>query len=149
MTVIIIRTFLFYIILILLMKMMGKRQIGELQLSEFVSAVMISELAVLPLTDPDIPSLHALIPLALISVFEVANAYLCKKSAFVRRLLDGDPLILAENGKLIEENMAKARITSDEINSQIRIAGYESLADTKRITLEQTGKISITPRKAR
>lgn len=145
MTVIVIRAVIFYILLTFLMRLMGKRQIGEMQLSEFVTAVLLSELAVLPVTDSDIPLLHGVLPLLLISSFEVIVSFACQKSKKFRDMLNGDPVLLVKNGQYLYKNLEKARISADEIDTQIRINGYDDISEIKSVLLERTGKMSVLP----
>lgn len=147
MTVIILRSLIFYFILTFMMKFMGKRQIGEMQLSEFVTAVMLSELAVLPLTDRDIPFLHGLLPLMLISSLEIIVSFLCIKSKMFRVIINGNPIVLVDNGNYIKKNLFKARISKEDVDGQIRINGYESIEEVKTVILERTGKMSVIPKK--
>lgn len=146
MTVILTRSVIFYILLTLMMKLMGKRQIGEMQVSELVTTVLLSELAVLPITDPDIPLLHGLLPLLLISSFEVIVSFLCQKSEKFRVLLNGNPIILYEKGKYIDKNLIKARVSADDVEAQVRINGFANLKQVDKIILERTGKMSIIPK---
>lgn len=147
MVVIVIRTIIFYIFLTVLMRLMGKRQIGEVQLSEFVAVVILSELAALPITDRDIPLSHGLVPLIIISSTEVIIAYICRKSVKIRRFIDGKPIVLVQNGKIINKNLTKTRVTPDEIESEIRINGYRQIQEIDTVILEQTGKMSVLPKK--
>lgn len=146
MTVIVLRAVIFYVILTFLMRLMGKRQIGELQLSEFVTAMLLSEMAVLPITDRDIPLLHGLVPVLLIASFEVIVSFVCRKSPKFRTLINGNPIVLVKHGRYIEPNLTKARVSSEDIDAQIRINGYESIADVKTVILERTGKMSVLPK---
>ena len=92
MSAILIRTVLFYIILSVLVRLMGKRQIGELQLPEFTAAILLSELAALPITDRDIPILHGILALAVVVSLEVIVSFICRKCPRIRKLLDGEPV---------------------------------------------------------
>ncbi len=148
MAVIVVRSLIFYILLTLMMKLMGKRQIGEMQLSELVTTVLLSELAVLPVTDTDIPLLHGLMPLLLISALEVIVSFACRKSKRFLKLLNGDPIILYEHGKFIQPNLTKARVSAEDVEAQVRINGFESLKEVKRVMLERTGKMSVMPKGA-
>ena len=146
MTVIMLRALIFYILLTLLMRFMGKRQIGEMQLTEFVTAILLSELAVLPVTDREIPLIHGLLPLLLIASLEVIISFICRKSASFRRMLNGDPIVLYEKNRYVEKNLTKARISAEEIEAEMRITGYESKTLVKTVILERTGKISVIPK---
>ncbi|MBQ9847741.1 MAG: DUF421 domain-containing protein [Clostridia bacterium] len=147
MTVIVTRAFIFYVFLTLMMKLMGKRQIGEMQLSELVTTVLLSELAVLPVTDTDIPLLHGLVPLILISSIEVILSFASRKSKRFLIFLNGNPITLYENGKFNEGNLTKARVSSEDVEAQVRINGFETLGEVKKVILERTGKMSVLPKK--
>jgi len=145
-TTIFIRTLLFYIILSLMLKLMGKRQIGQLQMTEFVTAVILSEVAALPITNDAIPVSHGLIPLITLASLEVITSYLSSKCVRFRRLMDGSPIILVDKGAIVRKNMDKTRITLDEIFAEIRAYGYCGLEEIQYIILEQSGKISVVPK---
>ena len=146
MTVIVLRAFIFYILLTLMMKLMGKRQIGEMQMSELVTTVLLSELAVLPVTDTDIPLLHGLMPLLMISSIEVVVSFISRKSKKFRVLLNGNPITLYENGKFIEQNLTSARVSSEDVEAQVRINGYRDMKKVDLVILERTGKMSVIPK---
>ncbi len=146
MTVIVIRAFIFYILLTLMMKLMGKRQIGEMQLSELVTTVLLSELAVLPVTDTDIPLIHGVLPLLLLSSIEVIVSFASRKSKWFRVLLNGNPITLYESDKFIEENLTKARVSTEDIEAQCRINGFETMDEVSKVILERTGKMSVLPK---
>ncbi len=145
MTVILVRTALFYIILSAGMRFMGKRQIGEIQIGEFVSAVMISELAVLPIADVDIPITHGILGVIVLACLEIISSFLCRKSTALRRVLDGQSLVLVSRGKVIEENLTKSRISTDELFAAIRTFGLSGMDEVSYVILEQTGGISVIP----
>ena len=147
MTAIFIRTVLAYFALLLIVRLMGKRQIGELQMTEFISAILLSEIAALPITDRDIPLLYGILPLCIIGSFEVIVALLCRKSRLLRRLLDGKPIELVHNGHYLQRNLTRTRISQEEVEAQIRINGYRSIAEVDCVFLEQTGKMSVLPAK--
>lgn len=146
MSTIIIRAFIFYVLLTLMMKLMGKRQIGEMELSELVTTVLLSELAVLPVTDTDIPLLHGLLPLMMISSIEVIIAFICQRNRKFRILLNGNPIILYEKGKYNDKNLIKTRISTEDVEAQVRINGFEGLEEVSSVILERTGKMSILPK---
>jgi len=145
-TVIFLRTVIFYIVLAAIMRLMGKRQIGEIQLSEFVAAVMLSELAALPITDRDIPLFHGIIAVITLGCLEVITAFLCRKIPRLRKTLYGEPIVLVAKGRVIEKGLDKARVTFDEVMSVIRAQGYKAIDDVYYVILEQTGKISVLPK---
>jgi len=142
----IVRTFAFYITLMFLMRISGKRQVGELQLSEFVTAVMISELAVLPITSKDTPVLICYVPLITVIFIEVALSLLCRKSVKIRRFFDGSPITLVSKGRIVEKNLSKTRVSVDEIFTEIRLCGYRDISEIQYVILEQNGKLSVIPK---
>lgn len=146
MVIILIRTIIFYVALTILMRIMGKRQIGEVQLSEFVAVTILSELAALPITNRDIPLLHGLVPLIIITSIEIITAFICRKNATIRKIIDGKPVTLVKNGKILQENLTKTRVSPDEIEAEIRINGYRQIQEIDSIILEQTGKMSVLPK---
>ncbi len=141
-----VRTFLSYFLLLAMVRLMGKRQIGELQMTEFISAVMLSEVAVFPITDRDIPLLYGLLPLVVISSTEVILALLCRKYTPVRHLLEGKPILLVEHGQYIENNLTRTRISREEVDSQIRVSGFDSICQVEKVILEPTGQMSVLPK---
>lgn len=148
MTVIALRALLFYLILMTLMRFMGKRQIGEMQLTEFVTTILLSELAVYPVTDTRIPLLHGLVPLFLISSIEVLIAILCQKSRRFRIFLNGNPIILYEGRAFIRKNLIKTRLTQEDVEAQVRINGYKDMSEVSKVILERTGKMSVLPKES-
>lgn len=128
------------------MRIMGKRQIGELQMPEFVTAVMLSEMASLPITDTSIPLAHGIVSVLTLSSLEIIISFAVKKFPTLRKAVDGSPLLLMSKGEFVEKNLDKARITLDEIFSELRTNGYRSPEEADYIILEQTGKISIIPK---
>ena len=130
----------------LVVRLMGKRQIGELQMTEFISAILLSELAVLPMTDRDVPLLHGLLPLLVIGCLEVIVAFFCAKSRTFRHLVEGNPVELVRGGAFLQDNLDKTRISREEVLAQIRQNGYRGLEEIDVVLLEQTGKMSVLPK---
>lgn len=145
MTVIFMRSIIFFTVLSVGMRFMGKRQIGEIELTEFVTAVMLSELAALPVTDTDIPLTHGIVAVGVLVCLEVISAYICRKSPLVRRFMDGRPLVLISKGKVLENNLTKARISTDELFAAIRGNGLRGMEEVSYVILEQTGALSVIP----
>ena len=129
-----------------MMKLMGKRQIGEMQVSELVTTVLLSELAVLPVTDNDIPLLHGAIPLIMLSSIEVVVSFLSRRSEAFRVFLNGNPIVLYEKDSFIEQNLTKARVSSDDVEAQVRIKGFPNMQSIQTVILERTGKMSVIPK---
>lgn len=143
---ILVRTVLIYFILALLMQLTGKRQIGQLQVSELLCALLLSELAAIPITDSNIPLSHAIIPIVALSTLEVIISFLVTKSPLIRKFFDGEPSILIRGGKLDQKALAAARINLDELLGFMRLQGIATPADVAYAILEQNGQISFLPK---
>lgn len=140
-----IRTIIIYFSLIASVRIMGKRQIGELQVSEFIITVMLSEIAAAPITDTSIPLRHALIPMLILLTIELIISYLLMKSNFLRRLFHGEPTLLIRKGELIQSNMRRNRIELEELLTELRQKGFSSISEVRYAILEDNGKLSVIP----
>ena len=143
MTTIFVRTIIIYVILLFAMRLMGKRQIGELEVSDLITTLLISEIASLPITETNLPISHAVIPIIILLTFEVISSTLLVKFPSIRRLLSGSPTTLIKNGKLNPLQMEKARITADELISELRRNNISDIDEVQYAILEQNGKISV------
>ncbi|MBQ8344896.1 MAG: DUF421 domain-containing protein [Clostridia bacterium] len=143
MTVILIRTILIYAILLLTMRFMGKRQVGELEISDLVITVLISEVATLPLTDTDIPLLHALIPVLTLLTFEVVFSMLTARFPRLKNLFTVRPATLIKKGTLCQKEMSDSRISADELIGELRQQGVTDIDQVEYAILEQNGKITV------
>lgn len=141
-----IRTFILYVFLYICMKLMGKRQIGELEINELVTTFVISEVAALPIADPDIPLLNAVIPILLIVCLEIIISSLKNKSEKLKKYIEGKPIFLIFQGKLSQSALADNRISINELMCEIRLQGIFDINDVEYAVLEQNGKISIFER---
>ena len=146
MTTIFIRTLFFYFLLTVSTRFMGKRQLGEVQITEFISVVLLSELAALPIADRDIPPLFGIIPLLTVASLEIIISFICRKSPSFRSVVEGKPIVLMAKGEIVQQNLTKARISLDEIFAETRAQGFGDISQINYIILEQTGKISILPK---
>ncbi len=148
MLTILFRTVIVYVILIGTMRMMGKRQLGELEVSELVTTLLISEIAALPISDPTIPVIYAVIPLVTIFTLEVTLSVILLKCPKLKNLASARPSVLIRHGRVDQSEMQRIRISVDELISEIRQAGLSSLSDVDYAILEQNGKISVIPKKS-
>ena len=143
MAAIFVRTVLIYLILIFTMRFSGKRQIGEMQISELVTTFLLSELASIPLTNPAIPFLHAVIPIFIIISAEIVFSFLTTKCAFAKKLLDGKPSIIIRQGKIQKKEMEHMRLSLDDLLCELRLKDIASLSEVDYAILEPNGKISV------
>lgn len=143
--VVLIRTIVLYLIIIVGIRLLGKRQIGELEPSELVLALIIADLAAVPMQDNGIPLLSGLIPIiTLLSVATVISV-LAVKSIRFRALLCGRPSIVIKNGVIQEREMHKNRLTIDELMEELRAQGYTEPSAVKFAVLETNGQLSVLP----
>lgn len=145
---IIYRTVLIYVILMIAIRLMGKRQIGELDMSDFITTLLISEIASLPITEKDIPLMHAILPIFIITIFELLSSFLVANYPRVKNILTTRPQMLIRNGELCVKELRKARISTDELISELRQSGVCGINEVEYAILEQNGKISVLPKAA-
>lgn len=143
---ILLRTVLIYAILTCVMRFMGKRQIGEMQLSELIIALLLSEIATSPVTDPDMPLSFALISVGILISLEIILSFLAMKSPFCKKLFDGKPAYLIFRGHLLQDELSKTRMSMEELLGELRRQGYSDIRDVYYALIEQNGKISFFPR---
>ena len=143
-----IRTIVVYLLLTILLKLMGKRQIGELEVSDFVTTLLISEIASLPITDSSIPISHAVIPIVILVFFEVTSSVLIICFPRLKNLLTARPTTLVYDGKICRNAMRRARISVDELISELRQKEMTDLSEVLYAILEQNGKITVIPKAA-
>jgi uncharacterized membrane protein YcaP (DUF421 family) len=122
---------------------MGKRQVGELQLSELVCAIFISELATAPIGDKSIPLLYGIVPILFLVSSEVIISYLSIKFSPVKRAFDYAPDFLINDGKFNQQALKKSRVTVEELMSELRQQGTGTFGEIRYAILEANGKISV------
>ena len=140
---ILIRTIFIYIILNIVMKIMGKRQIGELEVNELVSALLISELAAIPISDTSFSLLPSIIPILFIAALEVIISLAKNKSATLKKIIEGTPTYVIYKGVLRQGVLRDNRISINELLTEMRIQGIGNIRDVEYGILEQNGKISL------
>lgn len=139
------RTIILYFILMVGLRLMGKRQIGELEPSELVLTLIISDLAAVPMQDFGIPLVYGLFPIMTILCLSMLLSFFSLKSIRFRGLVCGYPTVIIRNGKLLQQNMARNRLTVDELLEQLRVQGYSDLSAVKYAILETSGQLSVLP----
>ena len=139
------RTVILYFLIMTGLRLMGKRQIGELEPSELVLTMMISDLATVPMQDFGIPLLAGVIPILTLLSLSMLLSQLSLLSLRFRELMCGTPSILIRNGKLQQDAMRKNRYTLDELLEQLRGQGYVSVDEVRWAVLEHSGQLSILP----
>lgn len=143
MIAILLRCIIIYALLVLSMRLTGKRQIGQLELSELITTLLLSELAAIPITDPDIPLLYALVPIFVLSALEVIITYITSVCPKLRYLIAGKPSAVIKNGKINQKELKKIRMSASELMSQLRIKGICDLSKIEYAFFEEDGQLSV------
>jgi uncharacterized membrane protein YcaP (DUF421 family) len=143
------RTILLYSAVLLLMRIMGKREVGKLSLFDLVVAIMIAELAAIPMEDTSVPLHHGLLPITILVLLEIGLSIVTLKSQKARRIIEGTPSIIIEQGKIMEEQMRRMRYNIDDMITQMRDKGTFNIDDVEYAILETNGKLSIIPKAAK
>lgn len=138
------RVVLVYVVLLLATRIMGKREIGQLSNTDFVVAIVVAELATLPITDLELHLLYSVMPIVIITGLQLATAFLCLKSNRFRRFVYGRPNILVAEGKMQLLEMRKARYNIDDLLSQLRQNGIFDLAEVDYAILETSGELTVS-----
>jgi uncharacterized membrane protein YcaP (DUF421 family) len=124
-------------------RLMGKRQVGEMQLSELVTTFMLSELAVNPIQDLSIPISYAILPLVFLLASEVIMSFLMTKSSFLKKVFFGRPSMIIKNGELNQKELARLRIGVSELLGELRLKDVGDISDVEYAVLEPNGKLSV------
>ena len=140
-----IRTIILYLLLIAVIRLMGKRQIGQMEPSEFVVTMLVANLAAIPMQDGGIPLFSGFVPIVTVLGIELVLSALSMKSLPLRRLLCGKPVILIENGNIMQKNLQKTRITLDELMGHLREKDVLDLTAVQYAILETNGNLSVFP----
>ena len=145
MTTAFLRTVILYFILMIGLRLMGKRQIGELEPSELVLTLIISDLAAVPMQDFGIPLVNGVLPIITLFSLSMLLSFISLKSVKFRALACGRPTVIIREGKVLQQNMARNRFTVDELLEQLRSQGYSDLSAVKYAILETSGQVSVLP----
>ena len=138
-----IRTIILYILVLIVMRFMGKREIGQLQPFELAISIMIADLATLPMAEPGIPITNGIIPILGLLVMHLLISIMNLKSVKTREIICGKPSILIYRGRIQEENMKKERFTINELEERLRGNNIFNIGDVEYAILETSGQISV------
>ena len=137
------RTTALYIVLIAVIRLMGKRQIGQMEPSEFVVTMLAANLAAIPMEDAGIPFYSGLVPILTVLGVELVLSGISMSSVRFRRILCGKPVIMIENGRILRENLLKTRVTLDELTGHLREKDVLDLTTVQYAILETNGNLSV------
>ena len=139
------RTIILYLLLMVGLRLLGKRQIGELEPSELVLTLIISDLAAVPMQDFGIPLVNGVFPIVVLLCLSMILSFINLKSVRFRAVLCGKPAVIIREGQLVQQAMNQARLTIDELYEQLRSQGITDLKSVKYAILETNGRISALP----
>ena len=139
------RTIVLYLVLIFSVRLMGKRQIGQMEASEFVVTMLVANLAAIPMQDGAIPLYSGLVPILTVLGTELVLSGLILHSVMMRRFFCGKPVILIDNGKILPENLRRTRVTLDELTGHLRQKDVMDITTVQYAILETNGELSVFP----
>lgn len=139
----IIRTILLYAFIILAVRLMGKRQIGDLQTSELVVTLLISDIASMPMQDTALPLLDGIIPILILVACEIAASIFMIKSGKFRKVICGSPVMVIQDGKIMQKEMNRLRMSTEDLCVQLRQQDVFNLEDVQYCIVETNGKMSV------
>lgn len=139
----IIRTLILYLAAVFSVRLMGKRQIGELQPTELVVTILLSEIAAIPIQDNDIPLINSIVPVMLLVGFEILSSVIGIKSVRFRKINDGNPFIIIKDGVIDQKKLKALRLTVDDLLSALRQKDVFDISDVEYAVMETNGAVSI------
>lgn len=146
MLIILVRTIILYILVLIVMRFMGKREIGQLQPFELAISIMIADLATIPMAELGIPITNGIIPILGLLLMHLIISILNMKSIRFRQIICGKPSILIFRGKIDEKVLKKERFTINELEERLRGANIINLGDVEYAILETSGQITVIPK---
>lgn len=142
-TTALLRTLFSYFFLLLMLRLMGKRELGKLSVFDVVISIMLAEMAVLAIEEIDKPAILFYIPMLLIGILEIGMAYISLKSKKIRDVVDGSADVIIENGEIREAAMKRNRLNMDDLMVHLRQKDVKNIADVEFAVLEPTGQMSV------
>lgn len=139
----IIRTMILYVFIIVAIRLMGKRQISDMQPSELVVTLVISDIASLPMQNVSQPLLSGVVPVLVLVALEIATSVFMLKNRRFRRAVCGTPVVVIENGAILQKQMKRLRMSTEELCAQLRQQGIFSLQDVQYCIVETNGSLSV------
>jgi uncharacterized membrane protein YcaP (DUF421 family) len=144
--IVFIRALLLYFTVVVVMRVMGKRQIGQLQPFELVIVVLIAELAGVPIGDTDLPLSNGIVGILTLMLAQLVLSYITLKSNKARRIICGTPTVLIDKGRIMEDEMRRSRYNINDLIEQLRLKNYPNIADVEYAILETDGQLSVIPK---
>ena len=143
MLITLIRTALLYFLIIVCMRLMGKRQLGELQPTELVITIMLSEIAAIPLQDNGVPLVNSVVCIVLLVALEVINSAICLKNAKIRSIVEGNSLVVIRDGVIDQKQLKNLRYSAEDLLEQLRQKDVFDINDVRFAVVETNGQLSV------
>ena len=140
------RAIIIFLWLLLITKLMGQREIGSLSMFDFVIAIVIGSVAAAPLASPSDDLLGPLISIGTLGALDIFIAFIALKNAKIRRIVQEEPLVIVQNGKILEDTMRSARFNLDDLLTELRLNSIPDISDVEFAILESNGRLSIIPK---
>lgn len=144
-----IRAIIMYILITLAVRVMGKRQVGELKPSELVITILVSQIATIPIEDNGLPLLNSIVPLLAMISFEIITSVFSMKSLGFRNLMQGRPIFIIRDGKIDQKQMKRVRFTMDDLVDALRQKDIFCIEDVEYAIVETNGSLSVLPKPAK
>lgn len=142
------RTLFLYLLLITVMRILGKKQVGQLDPTEFVVVLLLSELAAVSMQDINLPLMNCIVPIITLLCIEIFFSVLEMKSKKLRDIMQGNPVVIVSEGKLLKNSLKATRYNIDDVMQELRLAGYSDIREIETAVLENSGSISVIPKSA-
>lgn len=140
---IIIKTILLYLFIVVVYRIMGKKEVGKLSIIDLIVSILIAELAAISIEETDRSIFMSVVPIVVLVVIQVGVSYISMKSFKLRKVIDGNPTVIIKDGKLNFKEMTKLRYTLDDLIAQLREQGIKSIEEVNYAVLENNGKLSV------
>lgn len=141
-----IRTIILYLLIVIALRIMGKRQVGQLEPTELVVTLMISDLASTPMGHVSVPLIHGVIPIVTLIIAEATLSFLNLKCRRLRKIISGTPVIIIRNGKIVENELEHLRLNIDDLMEELRTNGNPDINKIEYAIFETTGALSVIPK---
>lgn len=141
--IVIVRTLFFYFYILIIYRMMGKREIGQLSIQDLVVSILIAELVAISIENIEDPLILTIVPILILVVLEIISSIITLKSNKVRNLIEGKPALVIDKGKINFKELIRQRYTLDDLLLQLRVQGIKSLMEVEYAVLENNGKLSV------
>ena len=140
---IIVKTLVLYFFIVVVYRGMGKKEVGKLSIIDLIVSILIAELAAISIEEADRSIFTSIIPIVVLVVIQISISFISLKSVSLRKLIDGNPIVIIKDGKLNFKDMTKLRYTIDDLIAQLREQGIKSIEEVNYAVLENNGKLSV------